>query len=113
WFTFYDEMKINILRTILDGETQKDYSIIITNTDIELGMKKAISSDHYSKNYLDKDGFLTMFRCESCGKMVKQLFAVILENFYKNNFCELCIINLEKEEIITYIPGIGYRENID
>ncbi|CAG8761465.1 13168_t:CDS:1, partial [Cetraspora pellucida] len=110
WFTFYDEMKIDILRTILDGETQKDYSIIITNTDIELGMKKTVPSDHISKNYLDKDGFLTMFECDQCDRMMKQLFNVLLENAHKLNFCEICINNLENEDIITYIPGVGYHE---
>ncbi|CAG8561702.1 4386_t:CDS:2, partial [Cetraspora pellucida] len=106
WFNFFDEMNIDILRSTIDNEIQKDYSIIITDTEIDKTMKKTIQNDqkNYIKNYLDKDGFPTMFRCENCNGIVKQLFTVILENFHKNNFCELCIINFEDNKIITYIP---------
>ncbi|CAG8768201.1 341_t:CDS:2 [Cetraspora pellucida] len=112
WFNFYDTMNINILRTILDGETQKDYSIIITDSEIDVAMKKSIQNkkNDYIKKYLDKDGFLTMFRCENCDRMMKQLFTIILENSHKLNLCEICVNNLENMDIITYIPNVGYHE---
>ncbi|CAG8577270.1 4052_t:CDS:2 [Cetraspora pellucida] len=103
-----DNMK-NIQLTIVDGEIQKDYSIIISGSKTIDKTKKSIQSSkfNYNKNYLDKDGFPTMFRCENCDRMMKQLFNITLKNYHKYLFCEFCISELD---IITYTSGIGFHE---